>query len=294
MVISVEWLHDKVKERRAAREAEEAARAGRNGSRGENCGGSRSGSCAGGRQAARDRRGQALGARRAYERDAGRVSGLMRQEKADMILAPLLAWFAIATTALLILSVACSDNVEMPSAPQHPQPVATEPLVPTSVPTAISTPTPRPPSTPIPLGLGITRHSSMANLEEAGFDFNVRKPEQTRDGELVVGYSPYDEYSSSAVVNLIGDRNDIKQAKLFLYDAETSPLDSALYLVTFMQSVMPQWEGGSVWLKDTIGDFSGSRTIEAANHSRGNAQITVTRNWFTDVIEVDIRAASMA
>ena len=210
----------------------------------------------------------------------------------DMKIVPFVGGTIALMTSLIVLLVACSERAAIPSDIHSPVPPAS--IVPTSVPTVISSPTPKPTSTATPQGLGITREAAMASLEEAGFDFSVRKPEQTRDGELVVGYSPYEESSSSAVVNLIGDRNDIQQAKLFLYDAGSAPLDSALYLVGFMQSVMPEWEEGSVWLKDTIGRLSSSsRAVEVENRSQGNAQITVTRISSTDVIEVEIRTGTV-
>ncbi len=51
-----------------------------------------------------------------------------------MKLAPLLAWIAVTTTALLILASACSDSAETPSEPQPPQPIAPAPDTPTPVP----------------------------------------------------------------------------------------------------------------------------------------------------------------
>ena len=209
-----------------------------------------------------------------------------------MKLASFSAGIIVVMTSLIVLLVACGENPVTSSDTHSPVPPAL--TVPTSAPTVISSPTPKPTATTTSLGLGITREAAIANLEEAGFDFNTRKPEQTRGGELVVGYSPYEEYSSSAVVNLIGDENDVQQAKLLLYDGESSPLDSALYLVAFMQSVMPEWEEGSVWLKDAIGQTSaGSSAVEVATRNQGNAQITVTRTFSTDVIEVDIRVTTI-
>ena len=61
-------------------------------------------------------------------------SGLPFKKKTDMKLAPLFAWIAIATTALLILASACSDNAEIPAEPQRPQPIAPAPDTPTPAP----------------------------------------------------------------------------------------------------------------------------------------------------------------
>ena len=61
-------------------------------------------------------------------------SGLPFKKKTDMKLAPLFAWIAIATTALLILASACSDSAEIPAEPQRPQPIAPAPDTPTPAP----------------------------------------------------------------------------------------------------------------------------------------------------------------
>ena len=192
-------------------------------------------------------------------------------------------------TALILLALACGTPFKSSPEPQRRIPTASA----SDTPTPRPAPTAWPTSNPVPTRLVTPRYSVIASLGEAGFDFNTRKPEQTRLGEIVVGYSPYDENSSSAVVNLTCTGNDIKQAKLLVYDPDTAPFVTAIYLVAFIQSAMPEWEGGSVWLKNAIGRTStGSRLVETTSHSRGGAHIKVKRDWVSDTLEVEINAVA--
>ena len=185
-----------------------------------------------------------------------------------MTLAPLFAWIVIATTALLMLASACSDDSANPSDPQSALPVAPTSIVPTSAPKAISTPTPMPTSTPRPTSTSVPEIDDVARklaIVSGKNDQTTRQRFKFIIGELV-DTCPDISRLTRAGDHLVIAHNQLDEVGL---SSEERLIDVANNLYFIVQSIDSFADSNDVPMFDCLELFA---SYTALRHNAWSAQ----------------------
>jgi hypothetical protein len=149
--------------------------------------------------------------------------------------------------------------------------------VPTFTPMPTRTPRPRssatvsPTSAPAGVGLGVSRVDirSVFASPDIGFTFETAT---AVDGQpRIMGTAP----SGLAILELIGPADDLLIVNIlagFPSDNQTIALENAVFMAGALKQAVPDWEGSTDWLSETIGNLPEDGEVTV---TRGRAVITL-------------------
>ena len=138
-------------------------------------------------------------------------------------------------------------------------------------------------------GIGVSRNTIVRAMEEAGFTFNSVSRYGNR--EVVYGESTVQTSGGSiATLELTGPSNDIENAYFKVFDVPEAPQLGAVYILTFMELVLPDWRDGPNWLAGaTKRAIAGDEAATRVKGPGGDVYVDVKNNGMTMIIEVSNR-----
>lgn len=135
-------------------------------------------------------------------------------------------------------------------------------------------------------GLNVSRQQivNLYSQKEIGFKFEESSPV---DGQpRVMGTSPDD----LAILELIGPPENLQSASIVIFipaDRQDIILKNSVYMLGLVKNVMPEWDGGSDWVVNSLEKLFEEETIST---TQGNKYVELTASKELGMIILTIKA----